>query len=70
MAGTYKGGKQAAKTNKENHGEDFYKIIGAKGGRKTGVIKGFAAMSPEKRRELGRQGGSVTGDRYKTRSYA
>ena len=60
---------KVAKTIKERYGDDYFKIIGAKGGKKTG-IKGFAAMSPERRRELGKKGGSVTGDRYKTRSYA
>lgn len=33
MAGTQQGGKQAAKTNKELYGSDFYKRIGAIGGR-------------------------------------
>lgn len=32
MAGNKAGGKKAAKTNIERHGEDFYKVIGAKGG--------------------------------------
>lgn len=42
MAGTISGGKQASKTNKERHGEDFYARIGAIGGShsKTG---GFAS---------------------------
>lgn len=35
MAGTLAGGKQAAKTNKERHGEDFYKKIGSMGGSKS-----------------------------------
>lgn len=65
MAGTLTGGLKAAKTNKENHGENFYKIIGAKGGKKTG-IKGFAT-NRELAREAGRKGGLVTGDRYVTR---
>ena len=41
MSGTVTGGKNAARTNKERHGEDFYARIGAIGGRnsKTG---GFA----------------------------
>ena len=42
MSETVSGGKLAAKTNKERHGEDFYNIQGAKGGRVTGVKKGFA----------------------------
>lgn len=42
MSGTIAGGKKAAKTNKERYGEDFYKINGAKGGKK-GHTGGFAA---------------------------
>lgn len=33
MSGTITGGKNAAKTNKERHGKDFYARIGAIGGR-------------------------------------
>lgn len=33
MPGTTKGGSQAAKTNRERYGEDFYKRIGSKGGK-------------------------------------
>ncbi len=61
MGGTAIGGERAAKTNKERHGTDFYKVIGQKGGKKgskDGVIKGFAAMSFEKRSEAGRKGGT------------
>lgn len=42
MVGTKAGGAKAGKTNKERHGEDFYKIIGAKGGR-NGRTGGFAS---------------------------
>ena len=35
MPGTKEGGKKAAITNKKKYGEDFYKINGAKGGRKS-----------------------------------
>lgn len=59
MAGTTEGGKQAAITNKKNHGKDFYQRIGAIGGRKTGM-KGFALMSPERRKECGAKGGSLS----------
>lgn len=48
IAGNALGGKKAAKTNKERYGEDFYKIAGRKGGKVSGVAKGFAGMSPEK----------------------
>lgn len=42
MAGTVEGGRQAAETNKANHGADFYKRIGALGG-KNGHTGGFAS---------------------------
>lgn len=41
MSGTITGGKQAAQTNKERYGEDWYKRIGAIGGKK-GTTGGFA----------------------------
>lgn len=57
MAGTIAGGQAAAKTNKEIHGEDFYKRIGSLGGLKpTTKLKGFAAN-----RELARVAGAVGG---------
>lgn len=42
MSGTAKGGKAAAKTNKQRHGDDFYKKMGALGGA-VGHTGGFAA---------------------------
>lgn len=42
MSGTKIGGAKAAKTNTERHGEDFYKIIGSKGGKNATKPKGFA----------------------------
>ncbi len=42
MAGTKIGGMKAAATNKAKHGQDFYKIIGIKGG-KNGNTGGFAS---------------------------
>ena len=60
MSGTRIGGKRAAQTNKERHGEDFYQRIGKlsnagweKNGRKP---RGFAA-NPERARAAGRSGG-------------
>lgn len=40
MAGTRLGGMRAATTNKLRHGDDFYAVIGAKGGKK-GNTGGF-----------------------------
>ena len=68
MAQTKTGGKRAAQTNKERHGEDFYQRIGKlsnagweKNGRKP---RGFAA-NPELERSAGRRGGlkSRTGEK-------
>lgn len=42
MSGTKAGGLKTVATNKLRHGEDFYKRIGAKGGR-NGHTGGFAA---------------------------
>jgi len=56
MSGTKKGGVKAAETNKKRYGKDFYMKIGAVGGRKTGVKKGFAA-NPALAREAGKKGG-------------
>lgn len=56
MSGNKKGGIQAAATNKQRYGQDFYKKIGGKGGLKTGVKKGFAA-NPELAAIAGKKGG-------------
>ena len=58
MAGTKRGGKKAAKTNIELYGKDFYRKIGAIGGR-NGHTGGFAA-NPELAREAGRKGGRIS----------
>ena len=55
MAGTVKGGKAAAATNKSKYGKDFYAKIGAKGG-KQGTTGGFYAN-----RELARIAGAKGG---------
>jgi general stress protein YciG len=55
MAGTLQGGKNAAETNKQKYGADFYKKIGAKGGRK-GRTGGFYA-NRELASKAGRKGG-------------
>lgn len=58
MSGTKIGGIKAAKTNKEIHGDDFYKRIGAKGGQASGT-GGFYA-NRELAREAGRKGGQIS----------
>lgn len=58
MAQTKEGAKKAMFSIKARHGEDFYKIIGSKGG-KVGGLKGFA-LDRERAREAGRKGGSVS----------
>ena len=58
MSGTLAGGKKAAATNKVKHGENFYKIIGAKGGR-NGHTGGFAA-NPELAKIAGAKGGRLS----------
>lgn len=57
MAGTIEGGKKAAKKNLQND-PDFYKRIGAKGGR-NGHTGGFAA-NRELARIAGAKGGRIS----------
>ena len=59
MSGTKAGGIKAAKTNKELHGDDFYKKIGKKGGKVMGVMKGFAS-NRELASKAGRKGGLIS----------
>jgi general stress protein YciG len=58
MTGTKTGGQKAAATNILKHGKDFYKRIGAKGGR-NGHTGGFAA-NPELARIVGAKGGRIS----------
>lgn len=57
MAGTKLGALKAKNTNLERHGNDFFKEIGSRGGKVTGVKKGFAC-NPERARLAGIKGGS------------
>ena len=54
MSGTIAGGRKAKETNYKIHGRNFYKVIGAKGGR-AGHSGGFAT-SHEWAVECGRKG--------------
>lgn len=56
MSGTKHGGKKASRTNRERYGEDFYKKIGAIGGR-NGHSGGFS-YNPALARVAGSKGGS------------
>lgn len=58
MSGTLAGGRKARDTNYKLHGKDFYKRIGAIGGR-NGHTGGFAA-NPALAREAGRKGGKIS----------
>jgi len=58
MAGTSKGAKKAAATNKARHGADFYAKIGKKGG-KAGHTGGFYA-NRDLARTAGAKGGRIS----------
>lgn len=58
MAGTKEGGRKAAATNRAKYGNDFYALIGAKGGI-LGRTGGFFA-NRELAREAGRKGGRIS----------
>lgn len=59
MAGTREGGLQTVKTIKAKYGDNYYRELGAKGGKWKGE-KGFAAN-----RELARAAGAIGGSRSK-----
>lgn len=58
MGGTLLGGKEAAKTNKALFGDDWYKTIGALGGKKSRT--GGFFVNRELARVAGRLGGSMS----------
>ena len=58
MAGTRAGGLKAAATNKRKNGDDFFKRIGAMGGR-NGHTGGFYA-NRELARKAGAKGGRIS----------
>ena len=67
MGGTQQGGQQAARVNRERHGEDYYTKIGKLGGSKSRT-GGFASLKvgkdgltgPERARTVGIKGGSIS----------
>lgn len=63
MPGTKAGGLKAAQTNKQKHGENFYREIGRKGGR-NGHTGGFAVVDENGVHTLaklaGAKGGSIS----------
>ena len=58
MAGTKAGGVNAVRTNKAKYGNDFYRRIGAIGGKK-GTTGGFFA-NRELARTAGAKGGRIS----------
>lgn len=58
MPGTKAGGLKAAKVNKEKYGDNFYKMIGSKGGQH-GHTGGFAS-NPALARIAGAKGGRIS----------
>ena len=58
MSGTKNGGLKAAATNRKRYGKNFYKHIGAKGGR-LGTTGGFAA-NPALAKVAGAKGGRIS----------
>jgi hypothetical protein len=61
MSGTARGGRLAAKKNKQKHGADFYARIGRMGGKR-GHTGGFAAGDEGRKRASywGSIGGSIS----------
>lgn len=62
MAGTQAGGVAAATTNRNRFGADFYKAIGAKGGR-NGHTGGFHG-NPQLASRAGKVGGRISRRTY------
>ena len=59
ISGTKEGGRKAREANLKRD-PDFYRKLGRKGGRKTGVMKGFAANP-----ELAARAGAIGGKKSK-----
>lgn len=57
MSQTEAGASKTAATNKRNHGKDYYRKLGALGGKaEHAKPRGFAAMSPERVKEASIKG--------------
>ena len=68
MPGTAEGAKKAVETVKARKGDDFYREIGKKGGSTpTDKPKGWAAATPEQRKEWGAAGGRKSKRRAKSK---
>ena len=67
MAGTKEGGIKAKQTNKAKYGEDYYAIIGSKGG-KNGTTGGFYE-DRNRAKEAGAKGGSISRRGYRFLGY-
>lgn len=69
MAGTKEGALKGRETILKRHGKNFYKEIGAKGGKATTGNKGFALMDKDRLREISSKAGKRSAKakkRYKT----
>lgn len=60
MAGNKQGGIKAAQSNKERHGDDFYKRLGAMGGAIARPESRWFALHPDLAKEAGRKGGLIS----------
>ena len=59
MAGTKVGGLKARETNYQNHGKDFYREMGRKGGRVRSPFKGFGS-NHQRAVDAGCKGGKIS----------
>ena len=60
MSGTKTGGRKAAITNKEKHGEDFYSRLGRKGGSVKHPETRWFTLNPYLASKYGKKGGKIS----------